>query len=440
MYAGTMIAPGIAFGPALVWSPAAEPVQRRKVPAAAAAAEMQRFEHALRRAHRELEEIALRVAVVGGKPAAAIFTAHALLLEDPNLRATIQRLIEEEHWSAESAVDAATQEHAQRVASFGNSYLAARAEDLIELGHRLLTHLCKEGTRQVPALPGPPVLVAENLAAADVVALDRRNLLGLVMMTSGVTSHAALLAATLRVPVVGGVPQLLGQVRSGDVVIVDGNHGHVLVNPTDLALREYRTRHDIFDHFRGELAGLRDVPAVTPDGRAVCLRANLGLAEEIPHALAQGAEGIGLLRTEYFYLAHSQPPIEEEQYHFYAFGDNRLTPLPREPLWHKFLDKLDEPIIKVLLVAALLSMFVERTAPSTNGRLGRCGKRPGELCGPSRSATRCSRRRSLKSARACAPVEHLHHGRVLRRRDDGPAPGHEDLALIRRNRAAVAGV
>lgn len=318
MYSGSMIAPGIAFGPAIVWAPTAEPVQRRKTSATAAAAERHRFEHALRRAHRELQEIALRVSVAVGKSAATIFAAHASLLEDPNLRRAIQRLIEEDHWSAESAVDAIIEEHAQRIAASGNQYLAARAEDVRELGHRLLIHLRKEGPHQAPSLSGPCVLIAENLAAADVVALDRTNLMGLVMMHSGATSHAALLASTLGVPVVGGVPQLAGQVRNGDMVIIDGNHGHVLVHPTELALREYRTRRDLFDHFRGELAGLRDQPAVTPDGRVVRLRANLGLAEEIPHALAQGAQGIGLLRTEYFYLAHSQPPTEEEQFHFYA--------------------------------------------------------------------------------------------------------------------------
>jgi phosphotransferase system enzyme I (PtsI) len=270
----------------------------------------------------------LRVAVTAGKSAAAIFAAHGMLLEDPQLLTAVRRLIEEEHFAAESAVYETIEEHARRVAAIGNSYLAARAEDLTDLGCRLLTHLRKEGPRPGPFLPGPRVLVTDNIAAADVVALDRRHLLGLVMAQSGATSHAALLASTLGVPVVGGVPQLSGKVRSGDTVIVDGNHGHVLVNPTDLALREYRTRRDLFDRFCGELVGLRNVPAVTPDGRAVRLKANVGLAEEIPQALAQGAEGIGLLRTEYFYLSHSSPPTEEEQYEFYASVVKAVAPRP----------------------------------------------------------------------------------------------------------------
>jgi phosphotransferase system enzyme I (PtsI) len=102
------------------------------------------------------------------------------------------------------------------------------------------------------------------------------------------------------------------------MVVVDGNHGHVLVHPTQLALRQYRTRQEIFQRFRGELVGLRDAAAVTLDGRRIHLHANIGLAEEIPQALAQGAEGIGLFRTEYFYLSHGVPPDEEEQYRFYT--------------------------------------------------------------------------------------------------------------------------
>jgi phosphotransferase system enzyme I (PtsI) len=328
LFSGTMIAPGIAFGPAAVWTPADEPVHRQKIPAASVPAERQRFEHALRRARRELQEIALRVAVTAGRSAAAIFAAHGMLLEDSQLLTPIRRLIEEEHWAAETAVFDTIEEHVRRVAAFDNSYLAARSEDLSDLSRRLLTHLRQEGPRQGPSFPGPRVLVAENLSAADVVSLDRRHLLGLVMAQSGATSHAALLASTLGVPVVGGVPQLSGKVGNGDTVIIDGNHGHVLVNPTDLALREYRTRRDIFDRFCGELAGLRDVPAVTPDGRTVRLKANVGLAEEVPQALAQGAEGIGLLRTEYFYLSHSYPPGEDEQYEFYASVVRAMAPRP----------------------------------------------------------------------------------------------------------------
>jgi phosphotransferase system enzyme I (PtsI) len=326
MFAGTMIAPGIACGPALVWTPADEPVPQREIPASSIPAETQRLEHAVRRARRELEEIALRVEVTAGKSAADIFRAHEAVLGSAAFVASIQERIEQQRLVAESAVALTVDWYAERFAKLENHYFAGRREDVADLGRRLLSHLRKEGPRQVPRLSEQRILIVENLAAADVIALDRANLLALVMIQGGATSHAALLASTLGVPVVGGVPQLAGQLRDGDTVIVDGNHGHILVNPTELALREYTIRQEIFHRFRGELGGLRELPAETLDGHRVQLSVNVGLAEEISHAMAQGAEGIGLLRTEYFFLSRIQPPGEEEQYRFYADVVNASAP------------------------------------------------------------------------------------------------------------------
>jgi len=130
-------------------------------------------------------------------------------------------------------------------------------------------------------------------------------------MQSGATSHAALLASTLGVPVAGGVPELASQLHDGDMVIVDGNHGHVLVHPTGLAVREYSIRQEIFHRFRGELAGLREAPAETLDGHRVRLTVNVGLAEEVPHALDQGAEG-------------TIPDILATEAEFFSIGSNDL--------------------------------------------------------------------------------------------------------------------
>jgi phosphotransferase system enzyme I (PtsI) len=328
VFSGTMIAPGIAFGRALVWAPTAEVVPREHIAPARAGDEYRRLEHALRRVHRELDEIALRVTLSVGESVAAVFRAHQMMVDDPDFLSALRARIAEQHLTAQSAVFDTVCESADKIAAAGNSYLAARAEDIRDLGSRLLTHLRKDGPHCGPRLDSECILVAENLAAADVVSLDRRHLLALVMIQSGATSHAAILASTLGVPVVGAVPQLTGHVRNGDTVVVDGNHGHIVVNPTDLALREYRTRRTLFDQLCGELAGLKDTPAVTRDGHVVRLTANIGLAEEVPYALAQGCEGVGLVRTELFYLAQSEPPDEEEQYQFYTGIVKAMAPRP----------------------------------------------------------------------------------------------------------------
>jgi len=319
MLEGTTIAPGIACGPASVWSPGNEPVvPRDQISQLSVIAEKQRLTHAMRRARRDLEDIAMRVEVSAGKSAADIFRAHAAMLKDPTLEAAFFKGIEDEHLTAESAVSRTIATLANRLASAVSALFAARAEDVNDLGRRLLGHLRNEGPRRIPRLSRPGVLIVGHLAAADVMALDRANLLGLVMMQSGATSHAALLASTLGIPVVGGVPQLAGQVSDGDIVIIDGNHGQVLVHPTELAMREYAMRQQLFAHFRDELAASYDLPAETTDGHTLQLSVNIGLAEEVAGAIAHGARGIGLMRTEYFFLAHSHPPTEQQQYEYYA--------------------------------------------------------------------------------------------------------------------------
>ncbi len=318
IFEGTMIAPGIAHGPALIWAPASVPVLHREIASASVAAEMRRLEQALELAQRELGEIALRVELNVGASAAAIFRAHQVMLKDAAFVAVIRQRIEGQLLAAETAAAMVIEEFVRGLAQVADSYLAARAADITEIGRRLLAHLREDNSGAPPQLAVPSILIAESLAATDVVGLDATRLLGLVLLQGGATSHAALLASTLGVPVVGGAAQLAGQVHDGDTIVVDGNHGHVVVRPTELALREYIMRQEIFLRFRGELTDLRQAPAVTLDGRTVRLYANICLAEEIPHALAQGAEGIGLLRTEYFYLANRTPPSEEEQYQYYA--------------------------------------------------------------------------------------------------------------------------
>jgi phosphotransferase system enzyme I (PtsI) len=327
LFSGISIGYGIAQGSVVAWTPIIEPVSYRKIPDSEILSEKIRIKNALEKARKELEDIAIRVEIMIGKSAAGIFRAHKHMLEDTNFLSKIEKLICEEHWSAESAVSITVDEYLKTIASLNNPYLESRTEDLKDLQSKLLGYLGKQGHRKIPVLNNPAVLVAENMAAIDVIALDKKKLIALIMIQTGATSHAALLASTLGVPVVGSVPQLSGNIHNGDTVIVDGNHGHVVVEPTNLAIREYRTRREIFNHFRGEWSDLRDLPAVTLDGHRIKLSANIGLAEEIPRALEQGAEGIGLLRTEYFYLTHGSPPNEEEQYTFYSKIIKAMTPL-----------------------------------------------------------------------------------------------------------------
>jgi phosphoenolpyruvate-protein phosphotransferase (PTS system enzyme I) len=335
VFLGKTVAPGIAFGAALVWAREEPAVVHNRIDRSLIPEEKLHFLRALSAAQHELREIAVRVGSSVGRAAGDIFSAHLRMLEDPHLTEAVVRKIEQEQASAATAVQNVLDEHARRLSAIGDEYLAARGEDFHELDRRLQRHLRRQESTQLPNFSEPRILIVENLSAIEVVSLDHgMKLLAIVMTKSAPTSHAALLASSLGIPVVTRIPDLWGRVRTGDTVIVDGNAGGVIVEPTELAMRQYRTRRELFDHFRGEIAGLRDLPAITPDGHSVRLTANIGLLEEIPYVLAQGADGIGLVRTEYFYLAHAAPPSEEDQYRFY--GDIMLRMAQRPVTFRTF--------------------------------------------------------------------------------------------------------
>jgi len=200
MFKCTMIAPGIACGPAVIWETAGESLRRQQVALRSVPAEIQRFVLARRRARRELDEIASRAEATIGTSAAAIFTAHGQLLDGPKFFEPVLRRIKDQHMAAELAVHATVEEFAQRFAPLGNGYLASRAEDFVELGDRLLRHLRKEAPRQAPCLSNPGVLIANHLGAADIIALERRNLLALVMIDKWPPMPRLVVRASLPAP------------------------------------------------------------------------------------------------------------------------------------------------------------------------------------------------------------------------------------------------
>lgn len=328
MFTAKTVAPGIAIGPAMVWTPATVKIVEQSISSHQISIEKQHLDVALKSAQVELQDIGARVLNSVGQSASGIFAANVRMLEDPRLRSQIGETIERRHVSAATAVQWVVDEYARKMAAAESEYLAARADDIIDLGRRLQRHLRRQESPNVPDIAEPRILIVESLAASEVIALARSKLLGIVMTQSAPTSHAALLASTLGIPVVARAPHLWGRVEDGDTVIVDGNAGGVIVKPTELALRQYRTRRELFELFSGEVAGLRERSATTLDGRTIRLTANISLAEEIPYALSQGADGVGLVRTEFFYLAHSNPPSEDEQAQFYSTLVRKMAPRP----------------------------------------------------------------------------------------------------------------
>jgi phosphotransferase system enzyme I (PtsP) len=246
----------------------------------------------------------------------SIFDAHRMMLED----GTFNQRVEEEiraGYVAETAVKHVVDGYVRTFADMTDDYLRDRAIDIKDIGQRLLRNLLgfEESAKTLSA---DTVLMAEELTLSDLSAVEHGRLKGIVLATGGVTSHASILAKSFEIPTVVGVDHLLGSVREGDEVVVDGNAGVVFVNPSVEVVREYERLDREYRAFNRELESLRDLPAETRDGRRVALYANIGLVADLGLAMRHGAEGVGLYRTELSFLTYREFPSEEEQVQLYA--------------------------------------------------------------------------------------------------------------------------
>ncbi|MEE8247104.1 MAG: phosphoenolpyruvate--protein phosphotransferase, partial [Alphaproteobacteria bacterium] len=216
--------------------------------------------------------------------------------------------------NAEAAVAEELAEIAQAFAAMKDEYLSSRVQDVRDVGARLLRHLMKVPYRAFSDLAEGTVIIAEELTPADTALMDPRLVAGFATALGGVQGHTAIMARSLALPAVTGVPGLGGKVRSGDVVVIDGGAGRVVIGPTPRTLAHYETRRADLERRRRQLARLRDLPAVTRDGVEIALKANLELPGEVAGAIDAGAEGVGLLRSEFVYMNRDEPPSEDEQY------------------------------------------------------------------------------------------------------------------------------
>ena len=199
-----------------------------------------------------------------------------------------------------------------------DEYLRERLADVRDVIIRLSGHLSAVLAPHDAEIKGPLILVAQELLPSQVVALGKREVAALVTQTGGQTSHAAILARSRGIPAVSGVEGILRHVKNGDMVVVDGSSGHVLVNPDAETESAYRKLQREFFHLKDVLAENRDLPAVTADGERIELLANINNVEDARAATATGASGVGLFRTEYIFLTHPDVPDEEEQLAAYS--------------------------------------------------------------------------------------------------------------------------
>ncbi len=290
-------------------------------------AELGRLDDALTRTHAELAALKARMAPLMPEADLKIFDGHRLILEDQEFVGRVRRTIES-GYAAESALFRVIDELSAQMLAVADGYLRERATDFRDVGHRVLRHLRQENGKG--PFVKPTVLVAEELTLSQLTLVSHENLAGVVLQSGGTTSHAALLARSFEIPTVVGVEHLMESVSEGDTLVVDGNSGVVHVNPGADVERDYRALTKRYEAFRRELLQEDGAPAATRDGHRVRLSANIALYNDIALALRYGAEGIGLLRSEFSFMTYEDFPDEDQQLALYrrmveAVGQRQVT-------------------------------------------------------------------------------------------------------------------
>jgi phosphotransferase system enzyme I (PtsI) len=314
---GLGVAAGVAIGPAHVVEPGIVDVPKYSLAKSQVAGERERFTAAVKRADAQIEKLRVKAAAL--PPSAAeelgyLLDAHAQMLAGSRLVRGVERRIKESRINAEAAVAEELTGITHAFAAMDDAYLAARVQDVRDVATRLLRCLMAVPYQAFSDLPEGSVIIAEEITPADTALMDPKRVAGFATALGGVQGHTAIMARSLGLPAVIGVRDLVPAVRSGDIVVIDGDAGRVVVNPTPKSLARYETRQAENARRLRQIARLRNLPAVTRDRVTVTLKANLELPGEIDSALNAGAEGIGLLRTEFMYMNRDEPPSEDEQY------------------------------------------------------------------------------------------------------------------------------
>lgn len=277
-------------------------------------AEVARLEAAVAKAKEELEAIKQHALEKLGEDKAAIFAAHLLVLDDPELLNPIKEKIQTERVNAEYALDETASFFISMFEVMDNEYMKERAADIRDVTKRVLAHLLGVTISNPSLISEEVVIIAEDLTPSDTAQLNRQYVKGFATDIGGRTSHSAIMARSLEIPAVVGTKTVTAEVKNGDIVIVDGLDGQVIINPSPELLAQYEQKRARYEAQKAEWAKLVHEATVTADGIHVELAANIGTPDDVKGALANGAEGIGLYRTEFLYMGRSELPTEDEQF------------------------------------------------------------------------------------------------------------------------------
>ncbi|MEM2122519.1 MAG: phosphoenolpyruvate--protein phosphotransferase [Candidatus Bathyarchaeia archaeon] len=288
--------------------------------------EFERLKKALDVTKNQLEIIRTKTEKELGHYEAMIFDTHLLILEDPTFLREVETNILKRGLNAEKAIQEAVMKFSSTLEAISDPYFKARSVDIEDVGRRIINNILRRETDPLAMLESPVIVIAKDLTPSDTVGMNKKMVLGFATDLGSLTSHTAILARSLGIPAVVGLDKVTENVHLGDKIIVDGIRGIVVINPSPAILAQYRKEKEDYDFFLNSLNEVKFLEAKTIDGHQVEVAANIGSMEEVDTALSNGAEGIGLLRSEFFYLDRDTPPSEEELFHAYKVIAEKMLP------------------------------------------------------------------------------------------------------------------
>lgn len=317
MISGILVSPGIAFGKALLLKEDDIVINRKKISADQVEQEVSRFLAGRAKASEQLEAIKTKAGETFGEEKEAIFEGHIMLLEDEELEQEIIALIKDDLASADAAAYTVIEGQAKALEELDDEYLKERAADVRDIGKRLLQNILGMPIVDLGSIQDEVILVATDLTPSETAQLNLDKVLGFITDLGGRTSHTSIMARSLELPAIVGTSDVTKQVKNDDYLILDAVNNKIYVNPTADVIDQLKAAQNQYITEKNDLAKLKDLPAITLDGHQVEVCANIGTVRDVAGAERNGAEGVGLYRTEFLFMDRDSLPTEDEQFQAY---------------------------------------------------------------------------------------------------------------------------
>ena len=327
-FKGIAAASGISIGPAYRIDKEELVIPKQPIRPEDIPVQIQLFEEALIQTRKEILELQKRISTDMGQEEAQIFDAHLLVLEDRMLIEEVISRLKRELVNVAYIFSEVLKKYINVFSKIEDEYLKERTADVNDVGKRVLRNLLGKKRTFLEDLKEKAVVVAHDLSPSDTAAMHKQSVCAFVTDIGGKTSHTAIMAKSLEIPAVVGAEEVTAKIKTGDMLIVDGSMGIVIVDPDEETLQFYQQEQQKLKNIAERFLLIKDSPCVTLDGKAIEINANIELPDEVPAVKLHGAQGIGLYRTEFFYMNRKDLPSEEEHYQAYKYVAEKMQPDP----------------------------------------------------------------------------------------------------------------